>query len=415
MTGAARLGDEFDPFVKHADNPYRVFALARVQEPVFYSPRLDAWLVTRFDDIRDVLLDPQTFSSKNSIPAFENPIIDTLPDEQAETVRMGRALVVNDPPAHTRLRKIFAQAFTPARVAAMEPMVRSVADSLIDSFVDGRTDLVEEFSHPLPLAVILKVFGVPEADLEDCRRWAQDMIMLNVVEGLTTEQSQSALSGALAFNEYAERLVAERAAEPREDLISHVLTASIGEYEPLEQDEVVTMLPGFIIAGYETTGNLLGNLLWVLLSKAGIRSGLRDDPALISTAVEEALRRDTPVRALGRTTTRDVEIHRVHIPAGAQIMVVYASGNRDESHFADPDEFRLDRGHGLQHLAFGRGIHYCMGAQLGRLEAHIAVERLLTRLPDMRLPDLDFIPERHLSFIFHGPRSLPVVWDTRLA
>ncbi|MEU8968762.1 cytochrome P450 [Streptomyces monashensis] len=377
-------------------------------------PSLDRARTTRYDDITRILRDPATFSSRDCLPSLRPPTGIEDPETLAATAIRG-VMICDDPPVHTRQRGIYGEAFAAPRVAAMEPMVREVVDGLIDGFADGRADLVGDFAYPLPLIVILRLIGVPEHDMDDCREWTQDLMRLHFVPGLTEHEKEAAIRGAVAFHRYARDLVETRRANPGNDFVSRLLSTSSRGHQPLAPAELVESLPGLILAGHETTANMIGNLLQLLLTRPDLRAQLARSPEMAAEVVEEALRLDNSVLGLARTTTRDVEVGGVMIPRGARLTVLFASGNHDEARFPDAATFRTDRRSQPPHLAFGRGIHYCVGAPLARLELRVSAERLLRRLPELRLSEPDFVPEQNRAYQMRGPARLPVSWDPPLS
>jgi len=405
-----RIGEEFDPFHAHGQDPFPFYARARAEAPVFYSPRFGVWFVTRYDDVAVILRDPLTFSSTESLPK---------PRERAPEVepilrqaRQVKTLINVDPPEHTRLRQVAREGFTPARVAALEPMIREVTEDLIDRMGAGPADLLDRFAYPLPLTVILHVLGVPLEDMERCRGWTRDMTVVDFApDDLPIETQVAAARGFLAFVGYWDDLVARRAAEPRDDLISHLVTAPVHGEERLAPEHVAAMLPSFILAGHETTANLIGNTVWRLLQHPDQLAAVTRDPALVPGAVEEGLRYDPSTLGFIRTARRQVEIAGTTIPAGGKLFLLYASANHDGARYPAPEAFRVDRNGTTQHLAFGRGIHFCLGAQLARLEARVALERLLARLPGLRLADPAAPPRWRPNLVFRGLERLLVSWD----
>ena len=403
-----RLGGAFEPLGAHLEDPYPFYREARQAEPVFFHPGFGLWFVTRYDDVVAVLRDPATFSSKDTIPTHP----ELAPEVQAVLAehRHPQHLINSDPPVHTRLRTIMGEGFTPSRVAALEPLVREVAVELVDGFeAEGRADLLARFAYPLPLTVILQVLGVPPEDLDDCRRWSHDVSAWAWAAGaLPTDQLVEYARSMVAFQRYSEELVAKRRREPRQDLISHVLAAPEGE-EGLTERELVDLLPGLILAGHETTANLIANTLYLLLTHPAEWDALRQDPAAAEAAVEEGLRVDTSVVGMPRTTTREVELGVVVLPAGARLFLLFGSANHDPTRYEDPEHFSPGRPASTPHLGFGRGIHFCIGAPLARLEARIAIETLATRLPGLALADRARPPRRPL-LAFREYTHLDVTW-----
>lgn len=411
-TGACpHLGGEFTPLTgEQLVDPYPFYARARSEEPAFFSPTFGMWFITRYADITTILADPGTFSSLDTLPRpretpteVQEVLADYLPD---------RRLLNTDPPAHTRLRLLIRQGFTPRRVAALEPVIREVATDLVDAFAaDGQVDLISQFAYPLPLTVILGMLGVPAHDMPTMRRWTQESIALNFAAAtLPLEEQVAYARGKLAFQRYTRDLVTERAQAPREDLISDLLQARYEGISPLSAEEVSSLIPGLIIAGHESTAKLIGNTMLLLLTHPEQWQALQRDPTLVAAAVEEGLRIEAPVLGMVRTTTREVTVGGVTLPAGARLFLMYGSANHDETHFADAEQFRPDGTRRASHLAFGHGIHFCLGAPLARLEARIAIETLGRRLPGLRLaPEQSFA--RVPSLVFRGLARLGLVWD----
>lgn len=407
----ANLGEQFMPVAgDHLQDPYPFFRRARREQPVFFSPVFHMWFVTRYEDVMAVLMDPQTYSSRDTIPT--HPEMAPEVREALAGYRNPKHLINADPPDHTRMRSLMNHAFTPRRVTALEPSVREIANSLIDGFIDrGRVDLMDAFAYPLPLTVILRMIGVPPEDLKSCRRWSNSISEWAWGQQvLPVERLAACARGMVEFMHYTEALVEARRRDPQDDLISHLLGAREEGVDPLSPEALVDIIPGLILAGNETTANLIGNTILLLLSHAGLWEEVRADPAAAERAVEEGLRMDASVTGMPRTATRAVELGGVQIPAGSMLFLLYGSANHDDAHFARPESFDIHRGKDAVHLAFGRGIHYCIGAPLGRLEARVAIELLAGRLPGMRLdPEQDFA--RKPNLLFRGLARLNVNWS----
>jgi cytochrome P450 len=403
------LGARFHPLSgDHLELPYPFYREARDHEPVFFQPEFGMWFVTRYEDVVAVLRDPSTFSSKDTIPTHH----ELAPEVQAALAehRHPQHLINTDPPTHTRLRAVVNAGFAPTRVAALAPAIEQLAHELIDGFEpDGRTDLTARFAYPLPLTVILRMLGVPPEDMDDCRRWSHDVSTWAWGAGvLPADQLVEHARGIVAFQHYSDQLVAARRRDPRDDMISDLLTT--GEADAaLTNDEVVDLLPGLILAGHETTANLITNTVFQLLTHAPAWDALRQDPGRAEAAVEEGLRVDTSVLGMPRTTTRPVTLAGVVLPAGARLFVLFGSANHDEARYRDPDDFVLDRHGEAPHLGFGRGIHFCIGAPLARLEARIAVAALASRLPTLALPEVAPPPHRPM-LAFREYTHLDVTW-----
>jgi cytochrome P450 len=414
MTMDARAGrvprSPFSPAGEHLEDPYPYYAWAREAEPVLFSPDLQMWCVTRYEDVSAMLGDPKTFSSTGTIPDLGEPI----PEVKAALAgyRQPRNLLNMDPPEHAALRGIVRQVFSPRRVAAMEPAVREVTASVIDAFAaDAHADLIAQFAYPLPLTVIFRLLGIPALDMDLLRGWTSDLKLLHLARRLPAERQVQLARNVVAYQEYIEDLTSDRRSAPGEDLVSYLIEARAQDgAAPLPEFQVADQVQGLVIAGHETSANALGNILHLLLAEPARWRAICDDPGMIEVAVEEGLRVDTAVSGMIRTVTRPVTVGGVQLPEGARLFLLYGSANTDERAFPDAGQFRLDRTGQPAHLAFGRGIHYCAGAPLARLEARVALEELTRRLPTLRLdPDARL---RHVPTpLFRGFASLPARWE----
>src|SRR5215470_4719761 len=402
---------EFNPFdgAQLAD-PYRVYARARREEPVFYSQVLRMWYVTRYDDIVSVVRDPVRFSSADSVDA---PLDRTPQTQRAidESWLSHSSLTNNDPPSHTVVRRVVTKAFNRRPRADLERRVRTIASHLIDGFAaDGHAEFVSQFGLPLPLRVILNLLGAPEKDQAELKRWSDDWIALLLVP-LSPEQQAQTISRLQECGRYWTDLIEARTKQPRDDLLSDLIEASAREPEPIPLPQLVNTCATLTLAGHETTANLLGNCLHQLLTLPQQWQLVRTDPANIPRAVEETLRADTSVHALMRTTTEPVELGGVALPKGARLALLFASANHDEAYYPDAARFDLRRDQTKSHLAFGHGIHHCVGASLARLEGRVALELLSTHLPGLRLTaGQEFVWV--VNPIHRGLRQLHIEWDT---
>lgn len=327
--------------------------------------RLQTWAVSRYEDVERVINDPQLFSSALIVksllgefnPAPEAPFLLAL-----------------DPPAHIRMRRLANKAFTPKMVAGLEPRIRAITEELLDGVAEGsgEFDFVRDFSTPLPMRVIAEMLGVEPERYRDFKRWSDDVIRSTGSAMSEAEKDQSRRS-AHEFREYFEQAIEARRTKPREDLISAFVRAQ-EEQQALSAEEVMGLCVLLLIAGNETTTNLLGNTMVTLLRHPEDLARVRVDRTLIPMLVEEILRYESPVQSMLRQATRDTEIAGVKIPAKAMILMIYASANRDERRYREADRFDLTR-NPQDHFGFGAGIHYCLGAPLSRLEARVAIER----------------------------------------
>ena len=402
-----RRFDPLDPVV--AADPYPWLRAAHHETPVFYMPEHDVWCVTRYDDVLSVLRDTTTYSSRKVIqfaqlaPEFEQAFADGPPD---------RVLVSTDPPEHTRLRKLAQKGFTPKLIASREDEVRALANALIDKFVDRRRcDLVSEFAEHLPVQAITCLVGAPIDRTGDFGRWAFDRIaMLAGGRQLSREERLEISQRVLDFNNWIHEFVEERRAHPKEDLTSGLVHAETDDGQPaLSTGEVVTMIGTFLSAGTSTTAHFIPLVVRELLRRPELWERVRGDSESLAHAVEEGLRYRTSVHGVTRTTTCDVVLGGVEIPAGSDLYIHYAAAQRDEAVFTDADTFDLDRENVKQHFAFGKWTHICLGAPLARLEIRISLECFAERMPDMRL-----VPDQPEEWIPHmltpGLRSLLIEW-----
>jgi cytochrome P450 len=403
------LGEVFDPFLpEQNEDPYPIYARARREEPVFYSPRLDLWVVTRYADIAAVARDTERFSSFNSlyVKAEQIPEVRAILREGYEEFT---SLVQSDPPDHTRVHAVFGRAFTQQRVAALEGRISELTRELIDAFArDGRAELVAQLALPLPGYVICDLLGVPRSDMRQLRVWHEDKQALMGGQA-APEALVASARGYLEMQRYFKAQMEARRDEPRDDLLTLLVPEEIGGSAPISMQEAVCNAMDLLAAGHETTTALVANGIDLLLARPEVAEALRADKALIPGAVDEMLRFESPVRGFFRAVTAEAEVAGVRIPRGGRVFLLYASGNRDEAEFEGADRFDIRRKEAGKHLAFGKGIHFCVGSLLARAEARIAFEQLLERLPGLRRGEgharrSDFILIRTFE-------SLPIAWD----
>jgi cytochrome P450 len=398
------IGAAFDPF---AEDPYPFYARARRDEPITFSPDLDAWIVTRYEDIQKILLQPETFSSHNTLTSPVTFYPRTL--EELVKGYLPVPIVLNtDGADHARFRIPLTKAFAPARIRRLEPFVQEAAQQLVEAFIhDQQADIISQFAYPLALEVVLTLLGIPKKDIEQTRKWSHDWLMLMSVQ-LDEEQQIANAQSTVAFQRYLASLIEERSNAPQDDLISTLPLSIAPGAEPMTENELVILLQGLILAGHESTTNMIGTGTLFLLEHPERWQMLCEHPEYIPQAVEEILRFDAPIQMFARETTREVTIGGVTLPEEAQMLLIYGSGNRDETAFANADEFQLRRASN-HHLAFGHGAHFCVAAALARLEGRIAFEVLCQRLPRLRLVPgqvLTHIP----TLLFRGYERLAVEW-----
>lgn len=383
QTNEGALGVLYHPLHgEQLENPYPFYARARKEEPIFFSPELDTWVITKYNDVQTILSQPDIFSSKDTL----RPVIEFFPATFAELSK-GYPLVPNainsDGKEHLRFRSAVSKTFSPKRIKQLEPFIKGVVASLIDAFIDDhQANFISQFAYPLPLEVALFLIGVPKEDMALAKKLSYDMSML-VNSPLPEEQQVECARGFVRFQHYLIQLVNERRMAPKEDLISDLLETPSGE-KPFDDAQLAHQLNGVVVAGYDTTAQLLGNGLAVLLEQPERWQMLCAHPERIPQAIEEILRYDSPVHAFFRTTTREVTVGEVTFPPETSLLVVFGSANRDETRFTQADEFDMQRSPN-RHLAFGHGIHTCIGAFLARKQGQIAFETLCQRLPNMQL------------------------------
>ncbi|GGN79356.1 cytochrome P450 hydroxylase [Streptomyces albiflavescens] len=385
-------------------DPFPLYRQLREDGPVrraVVAGGLEAWLVTRYEDGLAALSDSRLSSDVRD--ASDPRLLERLPATERES--MLRTMLRSDPPDHTRLRRLVSKAFTARRVAELRPRVQEITDQLLDAIVPaGKADLVEDFALPLPVTVIRELLGVPVADRHDFQRWTDEMILQGdeppdpVRVGRAWRQMRS----------YLTRLLADKRARPGDDLLS-ALIATRDEEHRLDEDELIAMAFLLLVAGYVTTVNLIGGGIAALLAHPDQLGMLRDDPELLPGAIEEFLRYDGPVNpGIARFAREDVTIAGVTIPRGATVLVASAIADRDPARFPDPDRLDITRQDNA-HLAFGHGIHYCLGAPLARLEGQIAIGTALRRLPHLGLA-VSPGELRWRSGGLRGPAQLPVTF-----
>ncbi|MGH9039283.1 MAG: cytochrome P450 [Acidimicrobiia bacterium] len=401
----------FDPFAPdYQADPYPVFAGLRTEAPVHYEPGLDHWVVSRHADVRAVLADPATYSARNAV----SPLV-RFTDEQVRLLREGGfdvpPLLVNlDPPDHARARRITGRAFTPRRLRDLAPVIRTLVEGHVDRFPPGGpVDAVAGLAYDLPAQVLFVLLGIPDEDVPRIKAWGEDRLKLIWGRPETEEEQTLLTRRTVEFWRYCVELVAARQADPGDDLPSEMLTDHDAP-DRLTPTEVATVVYGLLFAGHETTSNLLANSLLRLVGTPGVWARLAAEPGLIPAAVEEILRLDSSVPVWRRITTRPVELAGVPLPAGARLLILLGSANRDEDVFERAEELDLARANAREHLSFGFGIHFCLGATLARMEVRAALDVLAERFPGLRLSqgqDLEF----HPNLSFRGPTRLLVEWD----
>ena len=355
-------------------------------EPPFYT-------LSRYDDVQRALRDIETFSSQyGQGPRFSEPLG-----------------MLCDPPQHTHMRKLVQQAFTPKSMAALRPRVEALANELINDVQasGGEFDLHDDFAFPLPVVIIAGMLGVPAADLDKFKQWSDIQVAAMGAEDPSQYAAEQADFMAYMQQHFETRRAAIQAGESvASDLLSLIAGARNENGTPISEADALSLLTQLLVGGNETTTSLITNLVWRLLEVPERWQAVARDTALVEVAIEESLRYDPPVLGLYRNTTREVQLHNVAIPNNSKVYINYAAANRDATVFPNPDTFDLHRDR-KRHLAFGLGVHFCLGAPMARMEAEIALTLLVKRLPNLRLLGTG---ERIAPFFLWGRRKLPVAW-----
>lgn len=372
-------------------NPFPVYERMRQSSPLFYEPQTGLWMIFDYESVKWALTDHETFSSRNG------------PDW----------IVFTDPPRHTRLRALISKAFTPKSVANLEPRIRELSGGLLDALVArGEMDLVADFATPLPIMVIAEMLGIPLEDRPTFARWNDVLVQTSYTIGRRDRQAMQAhnnfLTATTEMSDYLKDLLGRRQHEPKDDLLTRLSQAEM-DGEHLTHGEILGFFQGLLLAGSETTTHLLTNAILCFIENPWELDRIRQDPQLLPSAIEEVLRFRSPLQWMYRIARRDVELHGKTIPAGKMVLPIIGSANRDPAVFPDPDRFDVGRTPN-PHIAFGNGIHFCMGAPLARLESKIALTGLLERATNFRLTCAEpWEPRKGLHV--HGPSRLPICFD----
>ena len=404
--------DFFDPEV--IESPYEFYQVLREQAPVYQLPGTDIFMVSRLEDIKQTAKDTATFSSdfmhvlKGPEPCPEAAEIYASGIEPVDT------LLTMDPPRHKIYRSLINKVFSAKRVEKMHDYIEQIADELIDDFIDkGECEFVRDFATPLPVYVIADQLGVPRADLRKIKSWS-DAFASRLGGMASPEEEVENARLIVEYQRYMERVIEDRRASPRDDMISDLVNTPIDGGRLMSLQEAVSMIEQLLVAGNETTTSALSGGVLSLIQLSDQLQKMLDDPAIINNAVEEILRLESPSAGLWRVVTRDTEIRGVAIPKGSLVMLRYAAGNRDERVFDAPEEMNVCRHNANDHLAFGQGTHFCPGAMLARKEMQVAFTKLLQRLTNVRLVegknDLTHWP----NVVLRGLKSLTISFDARV-
>ena len=384
------VGSIFSEAVRR--DPYPLYSEMRAVSPVLrVPPPFDAWMVFDYDGVRRVLTDVETFSSRVPAPQW---------------------FIFFDPPVHTKLRGLISRAFTPGVVTGQEARIREISRTLLDAHSDGgEIDLATEYSVPLAMRVISGMIGIPESEWARFRAWSDIIMRLSFSRsgGEEAEKAKTDYRGTTAeMGVWIGEMIGDRLRDPQPDLLTRLVEAEV-DGQRLNSHDILGFIQLLIAAGQETTANLINNMMLALMENPGELELLRSNGDLLPGAIEEALRYRSPLQWLMRVPRREVELHGQTIPAGSLVLAVVGSANRDEKQFPNPDRFDIRR-EPNSHLAFGHGIHFCLGAALARLETRIALSDLLGRFRSFELAGrTPWVPRQALNVL--GPASLPIRFE----
>ena len=388
MLGVERFqtGVSYNPLSSRLHrSPYPTYDRLRARDPVHWSKLAMSWIITRYDDVDTVLRNPRIFSNERN--SYDTP----------------RSLLTLDPPDHTRLRSLVSQAFTPASVQSLSERMDDIVSEILAELDFTRPfDVIESIAYPLPIIVISELLGVRPDDRQRFARWSAD-IARSIEPTISRNEANSVEQSRDALNQYFSNVIEERRRQPEEDLISRLVQAEEGG-EKLSNEEMLSLLRLLLIAGNETTKNLIGNGLLALLHNPGELERLRSDPSLMESAVEEMLRFDSPVQVDLRTAVENTLVGGTEMRCGQRVLAVIGAANRDPEAFSDPNTLDLSR-NDKPNMSFGRGIHHCLGAPLARLEAAAAFRGMIYALKEI---SLEKAPRFRSQLVLRGVESLIV-------
>ena len=400
-----RTGVTYNPLDRrYGSDPYPLYRRLRERDPVHRTWLMSGWVLSRHADVLDVLHDPRFSADESNQPGFEKFIERRrklgLMDRDEE---LGTSMLRSDPPDHTRLRKLVSKAFTPNAVSALAGKIEGLVEEQLDAVAaSGEMDVIRDIAYPLPVIVIAEMIGVPREDQARFKHWSTEIVKSIGFSDIHSERA-SVMAGR-ELRAYFREMAEQRRDDPRDDLMSGLLAAE-EEGDRLTLPEVFNLLELILLAGNETTTNLIGNGILALLRNPDQHEALKGDPSLLQSAVEEMLRYDCPVQATSRIALEDLDFGGARVRKGQSVMLLIGSANRDPAKFDDPDRFDVRRSPN-EHIAFGHGVHFCLGSNLARLEARAAIGALVERFPSMKLAT-DRPRWRH-NIILHGLDELPV-------
>ena len=385
-------------------NPYALYSQLRTQEPVFWDEQANAWVLTQYSDAVSALRDPRLSAARMTIGT------DWIPEEMMEKLAppvraLTRQMLFLDPPDHTRLRGLAAKAFTPRIVEALRLRIQLLVDELLDAVQSsGHMNFMQDFAHPLPAIVIAEMLGVPPEDRTQFTIWTNNFARLLDGGDPSIEGVMQSLYGVSEFMDYFRAIIRQRRTTPRDDLLQAMIVAE-EQGDKLSEEELLSNCVLILAAGHGTTTHLLGNGLLALLRNPAQLTYWKNNPSIAPHAVAELLRYDSPVQMTSRHPVENIEIRGKHIEAGQEVIIVLGAANHDPAQFSQPDQLDLTRPES-RHMAFGLGIHFCLGAPLARLEGEIAFNTLLRRLSDIQLATEEV--EQAPSTVFRGLMELPI-------
>lgn len=397
----------FEPF--KLTNPFPAYAELREEAPVMFDDRINMFVITRYDDVKAVFEDWETFSSKDAQSPIRplGPQAKQVMQEGGFTTYSG--LSARIPPEHTRIRAVATKAFTPRRYKVLEPFIRENADRLIDAMVargTGEGDILPDLAWDLPTITIFTLIGVPTDMIEQVKVWAGSRATLTWGD-LSDEEQVPHAHNMVEYWNYCQSLVSNAKVNPGDNLVTDLVNLQAAG-DDISDSEIASFMYSLLFAGHETTTTLISNAVRQLMLNRDAWEAIKADPAKIPGAIEEVLRTAGSIFAWRRTAEKDAEIAGVAIPKGSQILLVMGSANRDAGMFDNPDKFDIGRENARNHLSFGYGIHYCIGNMLGKLQTRVAIEELVAKLPTLEMKPGDIEFGDNLSF--RVPLTVPVTW-----
>lgn len=414
----------FDPAVQ--EDPWHYYSLLRRDAPVYKDPHTGLFMVSSYELVLEVLKDWERFSNRFGVAmggaeggteSFEGALSGEAAEAALEKGPLDRPLMpvdtmlTADPPEQKRYRSLVDKAFRLKRVRSLEPRMRALCDELIDAFIDrGRVEIRSEFAVPVPLTIIAEQLGVPSSELDTFHKWSNGFVAQ--LGGMASaEEQEQARELIFEFQRYFAKIVLDRRANPQDDIISDMVNARVEGERSLDMPECLSILQQLLVAGNETTASTICEGMRLFAESPDQWKKVQQDPALIPNAVEEILRHATPTSNMWRVCREDTELGGVEIPKGSMVMIRYAAANRDENVFPDPDRFDIERENADAQIAFGYGIHYCLGAQLAKSELVKSVEALSQRLGAIQI-DPAAPPLRHNpNILLRGLEALPLVFE----